>query len=164
MVEVLVGDLFDSSLQTLTNPVNCVGVMGKGLAFAYRQRFPEMYEDYIVRCREHSVHIGQPYLFRPANLAWILNFPTKDHWREKSQIAHIVEGLAYLKLHYREWGIISLAIPALGCGEGKLSWSLVGPLLYQALLDFHVPIELYAPQGTAVAMLSKQFLAKNQSV
>lgn len=163
MVEVLAGDLLASSLQTLVNPVNCAGVMGKGLAFAFRQRFPDMYEDYMVRCREHAVRVGQPYIFRRTNAPWILNFPTKDHWRGKSQIAYIVDGLAYLKKHYREWGITSLGMPALGCGEGKLSWSQVGPILYQALLDFEIPIELYAPQGAAVAMLSKQFLRENQS-
>ena len=164
MVQVLVGDIFASSAQTLTNPINCVGVMGKGLALAFRQHFPDMYEDYVLRCRKHSVHIGQPYVFRRPVIPWILNFPTKDNWRAHSQMARIVEGLAYLRLHYRDWGITSLAMPALGCGEGKLSWSQVGPILYQQLLRFDIPIELYAPHDTAKAMLNKRFLTENQSI
>jgi len=129
MVQVLVGDIFASTVQTLTNPVNCAGVMGKGLALAFRRRFPEMYEDYIVRCREGSVRIGHPSLFRRPKRPWILHFPTKGNWRERSQLMYIVEGLGYLRMQYREWKRASLAIPALGCGEGKLVWSQVGPIL-----------------------------------
>ncbi|HEV8193660.1 MAG TPA: macro domain-containing protein [Ktedonobacterales bacterium] len=156
MVQVLVGDILASSAQTLTNPVNCAGVMGKGLALALRRGFPEMYEDDTIRCREGSVRSGHPSLFRRPKLPWILHFPTTGNWRARSPIICIVEGLGYLRMHYREWKIASLAIPALGCGEGKLSWSQLGPTLYQQLLALDIPLEPYAPQDTGEAERSEQ--------
>jgi len=160
MVQVEVGDIVTSSAQSLVNPVHCVGVMGKGLALAFRRRFPDIYENYVVRCRENAVRIGQPSVLHRLEMPWILNFPTNGDWRVQSQITYIVEGLTYLKRHFREWEIASLAMPALGCGEGKLSWSQAGPVLYQELLDLDIPVEPYAPQGTANAALSKRFLTR----
>jgi len=80
MVKVLIGDLFASQAQTLVNTVNCIGVMGKGIALEFKKRFPDMFEDYEQRCRKGEVELGQPYLFKRLFLPWILNFPTKSHW------------------------------------------------------------------------------------
>ena len=80
-VRVVEGDLFTSQAQTLVNTVNTEGVMGKGIALEFRKRFPEMYQDYVQRCRRHEVRLGRPYLFKRPVEPWILNFPTKDHWR-----------------------------------------------------------------------------------
>jgi hypothetical protein len=76
---------------------------------------------------------------------WILNFPTKDHWRMRSHLADIEAGLAYLEAHYDAWGIISLAVPALGCGHGGLEWKYVEPLMSRYLGRFAIPVEIFAP-------------------
>jgi O-acetyl-ADP-ribose deacetylase (regulator of RNase III) len=158
MVVVKIGNLFDSSAQTLVNTVNCVGVMGKGVALEFKQRFPEMHEDYVARCKAGRVKLGQPYLYRSLVLPWILNFPTKDHWRSVSRLKDIEEGLGYLLAHYKEWGITSIAIPPLGCGQGQLEWRIVGPTLFGYLKRLGISVELYAPFGTPHDELKPTFL------
>ena len=148
MVKVLIGDLLSSTAQTLVNTVNCVGVMGKGIAAEFKRRFPDMHEDYVRRCDDGEVELGKPYLFCSANPPWILNFPTKDHWRSVSSLIDIVRGLEYLEQHYVKWGIRSLAVPPLGCGLGQLEWRVVGPTLYRHLERLDLVVELYAPFGT----------------
>ena len=106
-----VGDLFESEAQTLVNTVNTVGVMGKGIALGFKKRFPDMYKDYVRRCENREVKLGQPYLFKSLMPPWIINFPTKEHWRTQSRLEAIREGIAHLADHYREWGIESLAVP-----------------------------------------------------
>lgn len=162
MVHVLIGDLFQSKAQTLVNTVNCVGVMGKGVALEFKKRFPEMYEDYVQRCQRKQVKLGQPYVYKTLVPPWILNFPTKDHWRSVSRLEDIVRGLKYLEQHYQEWGIISLAAPPLGCGQGQLEWRIVGPTLYRYLKRLQIPVELYAPYGTPHEELQPTFLEKNE--
>lgn len=144
-VQVVSGDLFASRAQTLVNAVNCVGVMGKGIALEFKIRFPDMFADYVERCKVGEVEPGKPYLFRRPSAPWILNFPTKRHWREASLLSDIEAGLASLEVHYREWGIHSLAVPALGCGNGQLQWQEVGPILIQHLDRLDILCELYAP-------------------
>lgn len=158
MVNVLIGDMFKSKAQTLVNTVNCVGIMGKGIALEFKKRFPEMYEDYLRRCKAGQVKLGQPYLYRSLLPPWVLNFPTKDHWRSVSKLEDIVRGLRYLERHYRAWGITSLAVPPLGCGYGQLEWRVVGPTLYRHLKRLDIPVELYAPYGTPHEELQPTFL------
>lgn len=144
MIKVLNGDIFQSTAQTIVNPVNCVGVMGKGLALQFKQRFPNMYRDYLHRCAAGQVRLGEPYLYR-LSTPWVMNFPTKHHWRDRSRLEDIERGLLHIKQHYREWGVQSIAFPALGCGLGGLSWSDVEPVILDILKDLDVEIELYAP-------------------
>jgi uncharacterized protein YwgA/O-acetyl-ADP-ribose deacetylase (regulator of RNase III) len=158
MVKVLIGDMFKSKAQTLVNTVNCVGIMGKGIALEFKKRFPEMHEDYVRRCEAKEVKLGQPYLYRSLLPPWILNFPTKDHWRSVSRLEDIVRGLRYLERRYREWGITFLAVPPLGCGHGQLEWRVVGPTLYRHLKRLDIPVELYAPYGTRHEELQPTFL------
>jgi O-acetyl-ADP-ribose deacetylase (regulator of RNase III) len=139
-------DLFSSEMQTLVNPVNCVGVMGKGLALGFKQRFPQMFEDYGNRCKRGEVMLGRPYLWTSAPHC-VLNFPTKGHWRSASRLDNIVAGLLHLEANYRVWGIRSMAVPALGCGEGGLDFEVVVPLLYQRLSGFDIDVELYVPSS-----------------
>src|SRR5438445_8477657 len=148
MVKVLIGDMFESSAQTWVNTVNTVGIMGKGIAQEFRNSFPEMFRDYVERCERGEVKLGRPYLYKRPEPPWILNFPTKDHWRSPSSLDAIVEGLRYLTNHYREWGITSLAVPPLGSGQGRLEWRVVGLTLYRHLAKLTIPVELYAPFGT----------------
>lgn len=158
MVRVIQGDLFASGAQTLVNTVNCVGVMGKGVALEFKKRFPDMYEDYVRRCKAGRVKLGRPYLYRRLVEPWILNFPTKDHWRSVARLDDIVEGLEYLKAHYKAWGITSLAVPPLGCGQGQLEWRVVGPTLIRHLKRLDIPVELYAPHGTPAEEMGPAFL------
>jgi len=159
-LKVRVGNLFDSEGQTLVNTVNCVGVMGAGIALEFKERFPEMFEDYVERCKKGEVKLGRPYYYPLLYPPSILNFPTKDHWRSVSRLKDIVKGLEYLEKHYEEWGITSLAVPPLGCGQGQLEWRVVGPTLYRHLSRLNIPIELYAPYGTPALELEESFLAQ----
>src|SRR5271168_538195 len=144
MIRVRIGDIFESNAQTLVNTVNTVGVMGKGVALGFRKHFPEMYDDYVRRCERHEVQLGKPYLFRRVVPPHIINFPTKEHWRSVSRLEDIVKGLRYLQEHVQAWGVTSLAVPPLGCGEGQLEWRVVGPTLYRGLYELGIPVELYA--------------------
>jgi len=158
MVKILMSDLLKSKAQTLVNTVNCVGIMGKGIALKFKERFPDMFDDYVERCNRNEVRLGKPYLYKRLTPPWILNFPTKGHWRSVSRIDDIVKGLKYLLQHYKEWGITSLAVPPLGCGQGQLEWKVVGPTLYRYLNQLDIPVELYAPHGTPHEELQPEFL------
>jgi len=158
MFKSLIGDLFASRTQALVNTVNCVGVMGKGVALEFRQRFPEMFKDYADRCEHKAVRLGEPYLYRDPSGVLIVNFPTKDHWRSPSRLQDIESGLDYLVAHAAEWGIPSIALPPLGCGNGGLEWSEVGPLIYRKLHGLHIDVEVYAPYGTPKHELTLEFL------
>jgi uncharacterized protein YwgA/O-acetyl-ADP-ribose deacetylase (regulator of RNase III) len=162
VTRVLEGNVFESGAQTLVNTVNCVGVMGKGVALEFKKRFPEMFHDYAERCSRHEVQLGRPYLYRRLTPPWILNFPTKDHWRSVARLQDIVRGLEYLEQHYREWGITSLAVPPLGCGLGQLEWRVVGRTLYRSLAQLPIKVELYAPFGTPQEQLQPAYLGGDQ--
>ena len=162
MVTTKTGNLFSSQAQTLVNTVNCVGVMGKGVALAFKEHFPDMYKDYVRLCETSRVRLGEPYLYKQLAGPWVLNFPTKDHWRSVSRLSDIVEGLNYLEQHYRDWGITSLAVPPLGCGQGGLEWRVVGPTLYRHLQRLDIPIELFAPHGTVPFELTPEFLGNGR--
>lgn len=159
-VEVMTGDLFDSGAHTLTNTVNTVGVMGKGISLEFKRRFADMFVDYVNRCEQDMVRLGEPYLYRSLFPPWVLNFPTKEHWRSRSSLDAISRGLEWLTSHYQSWGIESLAVPPLGCGEGGLEWRIVGPTLYQGLSRLSIPVMLYAPFETPHEELQPTFLAR----
>jgi O-acetyl-ADP-ribose deacetylase (regulator of RNase III) len=159
-VEVVIGDLFESPAQTWVNTVNCVGVMGKGVALEFKKRFPDMFADYLERCERGEVQLGRPYLYRSLIPPYVLNFPTKGDWRAAARLDDIIAGLEYLKAHFEEWGITSLAVPPLGCGHGGLDWSIVGPTLYQHLHEFGIPVQLFAPYGTPHEELQPRYLQR----
>jgi len=159
-MEILIGDILQSKSQTIVNTVNCVGVMGKGIALEFKNKHPDMFEDYLRRCQQGEVHPGIPYLYRSLLPPQIINFPTKDHWKSVSRISDIERGLEYLLKHYQEWGVTSLAIPPLGCGNGQLEWRQVGPLIYRTVQQMDIPVQLYAPYGTHSQELTTTFLEK----
>jgi O-acetyl-ADP-ribose deacetylase (regulator of RNase III)/uncharacterized protein YwgA len=163
MIRVLIGDIFESRAQTLVNTVNTVGVMGKGIALGFRRHFPEMYEDYVRRCERKEVRMGRPYLYKQLAPPHVINFPTKEHWRSVSKLSDITDGLTYLEAHISEWGVTSVAIPPLGCGEGQLEWRVVGPTLYRHVAHLGIPVELYAPFGTPHEELQPEFLDGRES-
>jgi len=164
MIRISIGDIFESKAQTLVNTVNAVGVMGKGIALGFRKRFPDMFEDYVRRCERHEVQLKRPYMYRRLAPPHIINFPTKDHWRSVSRLEDITQGLRYLQVHIAEWGVTSLAVPPLGCGEGRLEWRVVGPTLYRHLSDLGIPVELYAPFGTPHEELQQEFLEHREAM
>lgn len=158
---VKIGNLFDSNAKTLVNTVNCVGVMGKGIAKEFKTKYPPMYDDYEQRCKNKKVEPGKPYLYTDQAGTSILNFPTKDHWRSPSKLSYIISGLDWFVNNYHELGVTSIAFPPLGCGNGGLKWEVVGPLMYSKLKDLPINIEIYAPYGTSAEKLTKEYLLSN---
>lgn len=132
MITYKTGDIFQSNAQVITNTINCVGVMGKGLALAYKKKYPAMFKDYKVRCDKGEVNPGQPYLWEDEKTQ-ILNFPTKRHWKQNSILSDVEDGPKYIAENYVDMGISSLALPPLGCGLGGLSWSDVKNLINKHL-------------------------------
>ena len=161
-IKVLIGDLFASDVQTIVNTVNCVGVMGKGIAQIFKKAYPDMFADYAERCKQGQVQLGVPYHYTDLAGASIVNFPTKGHWRAATRLEDLEAGLDYFVAHYKAWGITSVAFPPLGCGNGGLDWAVVGPLMYAKLKDIDIPVELYAPFGTPTKQLKTDFLAAEQ--
>lgn len=136
------GDIFTSTCSTLVNPVNCVGVMGKGLALEFKRRFPEMYADYVCRCRDKCLHPGEPYIYNNGDIN-IINFPTKTHWRLPSKLSYIDAGLNWFVDNYQQYNIASVAFPALGCGNGGLDWTVVKKLIQDKLENLPIEIEVW---------------------
>ncbi len=163
MVQVLIGDMFATQKHTLVNTVNCVGVMGKGVAEVFKKNYPSMFVDYRNRCAQGLVKLGEPYLYEDVLGISILNFPTKGHWRSPSRLEDIVSGLDYFVAHYEVWGIRSIAFPPLGCGNGGLDWADVGPLMYQKLSPLDLDVSIFAPFGTPNKQLTQDFLSQYTS-
>ena len=155
MIEFKQGDLFQDNAQALVNPVNCVGVMGKGIALQFKEKFPDNFKEYSRACRQSRVRPGRMFVFntyRPQAHRYIINFPTKRHWREPSYIPDIEAGTADLAQEIQDRKIVSIAIPALGSGLGGLEWEQVKPILESGLRDLeNVRITIYKPMPTASA-------------
>jgi O-acetyl-ADP-ribose deacetylase (regulator of RNase III) len=139
------GNLLQSPAQVLVNTVNTVGVMGKGIALEFKRIYPEMYTKYRELCEKGQFRIGMLWLYKSPN-KWILNFPTKKHWRNPSKVEYVEAGLRKFVSSYVELGIHSVAFPALGCGNGQLDFkSQVKPLLEKYLRN--LPIEVFIYPG-----------------
>jgi len=145
------GDILKAEVEALVNTVNTVGVMGKGIALQFKQAFPANFKAYEAAVRRGEVHLGEMHVFHTGTIEWpryIVNFPTKGHWRSRSRMEDIEAGLADLRRVILEYDIKSIAIPALGCGNGGLAWSDVRPLIEGSLSDLaDVQMELFVPAG-----------------
>lgn len=143
-------DAFDKqNIQTVVNTINCMGIMGKGLALEFKIRYPEMYADYLGKFKKNELKIGEPYLFKIIN-KWVLNFPTKNHWKYPSQIEFIESGLDFFVAHYKEWGIKSIAFPRLGCTSGNLDWTQVKPAMEKHLNSLKdIDVYIFLDQQTS---------------
>jgi len=143
------GDLLAADVDALVNPVNTKGVAGKGLALQFKKAFPDNFAEYKQACQRGEVVCGSMFIvYRgvTASPRWIINFPTKNHWRSPSKLAYIEVGLEHLVVNIKFLNIRSLAIPALGCGEGGLAWADVQPLIVQAFKKLpHVHVMLFSP-------------------
>lgn len=155
---VKIGDIFESKCSTIVNTVNCVGVMGKGIALEFKKRYPEMFEEYVQKCNYGDVKPGVPYVYQNNDGTSILNFPTKNHWRSPSRLSYVIDGLNWFVENYKKYNIDSIAFPPLGCGNGGLSWDIVGPVMYQKLKQLPIDVEIYAPFGTSRKEISEEFL------
>lgn len=136
MIELVRGNLLEADVEALVNTVNCVGVMGKGIALQFKQAFPENFKAYAKACKSGEVQPGRMFTFptdRLINPTYIINFPTKRHWRGKSKLKDIKSGLIALVDEIRRLGINSVAIPPLGCGSGGLDWYKIRNLIENAL-------------------------------
>lgn len=143
MITYLEISLFDSPAQTLINTVNTVGVMGKGIALVFKQLYPEMYKEYRRLCDENQLTVGKLYIYRTPNKI-IVNFPTKQHWRNPSRLDYIETGLRKFVDRYQDYGISSVSFPQLGCGNGELDWhKQVQPLMEHTLKDLPIPVYIH---------------------
>lgn len=179
-------NLFASEMQTLAIPVNTQGVMGKGLAKVTKEDYQGVFRRYRERFEANDLVVGRPRLIKNYESSkdkllpdlplfptaypletglpkYFLLFPTKEHWREKSKIEYIVNGLDHVKRYYKtvSWRLESLAMPALGCGLGGLPWREVGPVMCRALLQLDIRVEVYLPLGNSAVppeQLTQEFL------
>ena len=151
MIELGNGNLLKSDAEALVNTVNCVGIMGKGIALQFKQAFPENFRAYEKACRAGEVRPGKMFIVptnKTVNPKFIINFPTKRHWKDRSNIEDIKAGLEGLIVDVQVLGIASIAIPPLGCGNGGLEWCDVKPLIENAFLrEPSVKVLLYEPKG-----------------
>lgn len=159
MIEYKSGDIFTSEAEALVNTVNCVGVMGRGVALQFKNHYPENFKVYQQACENKQVKTGQMFVFETGSLMspkWIINFPTKRHWRGKSHIEDIDAGLTDLVKVIREKRIQSIAIPPLGAGLGGLDWLRVRQLIETKLAQLKdIDIEVYEPSGAPAIQTNK---------
>ena len=139
------GNILDSEMECIVNTVNCVGVMGRGLALQFKHKYPNMYEDYRNKCLNKQIKLGEVYLYEDTSSKKIINFPTKNHWKNKSNIEDIENGLINLCDKIDKFGITSISIPPLGCGLGGLNWDDVYPLIIKYMTDLNIQVEIYLP-------------------
>ena len=149
MILYVQGDLFQSPAQVLVNTVNTVGVMGKGVALQFKRHFPEMYAKYGELCEKGDFNVGSLWLYKTPN-KWVLNFPTKKHWRQPSRIEYVESGMKKFVETYSSMGIHSIAFPPLGCGNGQLDFrSQVQPLMEKYLQPLPIEVFVYPEKDNA---------------
>ncbi|MBL4627307.1 MAG: macro domain-containing protein [Roseicyclus sp.] len=155
-IEYKSGDMFDEPTEAIVNTVNCVGVMGKGVALEFKRRWPENFRAYKKLCAAKDLNPGKMFVFENHDFLndgqhrYLVNFPTKQHWRSKSKIEYVEDGLVDFVKQVRDLGIKSVTLPPLGCGNGGLNWSEVRPLLEEHLAklpDVHFVVFAPGPVG-----------------
>ena len=151
MIEYKTGDILTEDAEALVNTVNCVGVMGRGIALQFKRAFPENFKAYAAHCKRNEIQPGKMFIFETGEMIsprFIVNFPTKRHWRSKSRIEDIESGLGSLADEIRSRGIRSIAIPPLGSGLGGLNWSDVRSRMQEALSGLDdVRVVIFEPGG-----------------
>ena len=149
MIQLVKGDIFESKAGALVNPVNTMGVMGKGLALQFKKKYPDNFLVYRGACKEGKVFLGSMFVVETKGTRdprYIINFPTKGHWKGPAYLGPIEVGLVDLVQVVVQLGLESIAIPALGCGEGGLSWTVVSPCIQDAFKTLpDVLVSLYEP-------------------
>jgi O-acetyl-ADP-ribose deacetylase (regulator of RNase III) len=160
MIEYAQGDLLRTDAEALVNTVNCVGIMGRGIALQFRQTFPDNFKAYEIACKQEQVQPGRMFVYETGwitNPKYIINFPTKRHWRGKSRIEDIDTGLIALRSELLERKIQSIAIPPLGSGLGGLHWSEVKPRIEKAMMGLdNVKVIVFEPNDSREGRPSAQ--------
>ena len=160
MIQYIEGDLLESKAEALVNTVNTVGVMGKGIALQFKNRFPSNYKRYAQACKEKQVKAGSLFILEDTSLLGgkkkIINFPTKTDWRKPSEYSYIENGLIELSKYIRENSIKSIAIPPLGTGNGGLDWNKVKALIEKYLSELECDIQIYLPNVLIKEVLKKE--------
>lgn len=151
MIEYMEGDMFATEADIRVNTVNCVGAMGAGVALAFKRRNPEMFKQYQADCKVGKVRPGEMYVWKSLTGDWIVNFPTKRDWRDPSRYEDIESGLAALRDYLLELGNVSVALPALGCGNGGLEWTKVSAMIEKSLEGLDAHIKVFAPSASRIA-------------
>lgn len=158
MITYLKGTVFNAPVKTIVNTVNCAGVMGAGIALEFKLRYPEMFNDYVEKCKNKKIILGRPSIYEYSDKLWIMNFPTKNHWKYPSKMQWIEQGLKYFAENYKMRNIESIAFPKLGTNNGGLLWDEVKILMEKYLnnLDMNIYIcldEKQEAEGVEMAML-----------
>lgn len=160
MIEYKKGNLFETDAEAIVNTVNCVGIMGRGIALQFKKRFPQNYKFYEAACKKQEVRPGKMLVFNTGEIVnpkFIINFPTKRHWRGNSRIEDIESGLGALKEVIVQNDIKSVALPPLGCGLGGLEWNVVKAKMEAVLQDLdNVKIYIFEPNSVQPSTLSAQ--------
>jgi O-acetyl-ADP-ribose deacetylase (regulator of RNase III) len=143
MIEIITrGDIFESNAQTLVNTVNCLGVMGKGLALQFKKRYPAMFLAYERICKNDLLQIGKLWIYKTDH-RWILNFPTKYDWRQPSKEEYLELGLQNFLESYKDKGITSVAFPLLGASNGGLDPAISLKIMRRYLEQCDIPVYIY---------------------
>lgn len=142
MLKYIHGDIFKTPAKTIVNTVNTEGVMGKGIALKFKKLYPDMFKKYQNLCDSNQLKVGVLWLYKTDN-KWILNFPTKKSWRNRSSYDYIELGLQKFVNSYQDKGITSIAFPKLGCGNGGLDWTIVKPIMEKYLKNLPIDIFVY---------------------
>lgn len=163
-MRIITGNIFRTAHQTIVNTVNCFGIMGAGLALECKYRYPEMYIRYQEICTKKLLDIGKLYLFK-TNQKWILNFPTKHHWKYETKPEYLEKGLQKFIETYKEKEITSVAFPLLGAQNGGLTKEQSFNLLEKYLINIEIPVEIYQFDADAADDLFENFSSafQNQS-
>jgi O-acetyl-ADP-ribose deacetylase (regulator of RNase III) len=157
-ISIVHGNIFNTKLQTVVNTVNCVGVMGKGIALLFKLRYPHMFDLYTDHCKKGSISIGKLWIYKGEKDApWVLNFPTKFHWKYPSKMEYLEKGLEKFCETYKEQGVTSIAFPLLGAFNGGLDKDEVLMVMTSYLSKCDIPIEIYEYDPDAPDDLFEKF-------
>lgn len=155
MLEFVKGDFFDFDADIRINTVNCVGVMGAGVALAFKKKYPEMFKEYVRQCKEKEIAPGKPTVWKQGDMfsrgVEIINFPTKNHWRNPSEYEYIEDGLIWLSNYLKSKEGVTITLPALGCGHGGLDWERVKQLILKHLEKTSNKILVFEPEASKKA-------------
>jgi O-acetyl-ADP-ribose deacetylase (regulator of RNase III) len=155
-LRIISGNIFTSKCQTIVNTVNCVGVMGAGIALECRLRYPAMYEQYAALCKDGKIDIGTLWIYK-ATERWILNFPTKQHWKYPTKEEYLHAGLRKFMGTYEARGVESIAFPVLGAQNGGLEAARSIEIMESYLRDCHIRVEIYQYDPMAMDDLFDKF-------
>ena len=165
MLQFVEGDFFDYEADIRVNTVNCVGVMGAGVALLFKNKYPKMFDNYVKECSQGRVKIGKPHVWQASQMfnekiPIIINFPTKYHWKKPSEYEYVDKGLIWLKQYLQDKGSVTITVPALGCGHGGLDWNIVKEMITNKLDGLEAKILVFAPSSSTKKAISSETISE----